>query len=95
MKEKVRVLVIYDVSYDKRRRTYMKLLNSFGYRVQESAYEAHLSYSKYDRLKKCLKKLENDKDTVIIYKLNSLCEIISYGDTSYRERMIYDENVFV
>ena len=37
MKEKVRVLVIYDISDDRRRRMYVKLLNGYGYRVQESA----------------------------------------------------------
>lgn len=65
---------------------------SFGYLL---LYEAQFSYSKYDMLKKCLKKLENDEDTVIVYKLNSLCEITSYGDTSYKNGMIFDENVYV
>ena len=44
MKEKIRIIVIYDIKDDKRRRTYMKLLNSYGYRVQYSAYEAYLTY---------------------------------------------------
>ncbi len=95
MKEKVRVLVIYDISDDRRRRSYMKLLNSFGYRIQESAYEAYLSNQKYDKLLKSLKRMENSQDSVVLYKLNSICDITCFGDTSYQERLIYNEDVFV
>lgn len=95
MKEAIKVLVIYDVKDNKRRRTYMKLLNSFGYRVQYSAYEAQLTYKKYDKLKTILKKLEKDEDSVIIYRLNSSCEIINYGDKSYKENAVLSDNLFV
>lgn len=88
-------IVIYDISDDKRRRQYMKLLNSFGYRIQESAYEAYLSPPKYNKLKKCLKNLENSQDSVILYKLNALCDKISFGNISYQENYMYDENVYI
>ncbi len=95
MKEKIKVLVIYDISDDRRRRKYMKLLNSFGYRVQESAYEAVLSHDKYEKLRVTLKKMENKEDSVVLYRLNSLCDVISYGDDSYKNNAIYVENFFV
>ncbi len=83
MKEKIRVIIIYDIKDDKRRRAYVKILSSYGYRIQYSAFEAYLSHKKYEKLKFVLKKLEVDEDSVIMYKMNSLCETIHYGDTSY------------
>ncbi|NMD37131.1 MAG: CRISPR-associated endonuclease Cas2, partial [Christensenellaceae bacterium] len=44
------VLIIYDISDNKRRYQMVKALLSFGFRVQKSAFEAMLKPAKYKKL---------------------------------------------
>ena len=45
------VLVIYDISSNKQRVKVAKYLNSYGIRVQKSAFEARLGRKKYQQMK--------------------------------------------
>lgn len=47
----------------------MKLLNSYGYRIQYSAFEAVISFSKYNKLIRELKKLACPEDDVAVYRI--------------------------
>jgi CRISPR-associated protein Cas2 len=65
------ILVVYDISDDKRRRLIDKLLSSYGYRVNYSVFEIEINHSKYAKLITSLTKLSDKKsDHIRIYRLN-------------------------
>ena len=49
-RRKYLIVVIYDITDNKRRVAFAKYLQGFGVRVQKSAFECILSSSKYDKL---------------------------------------------
>lgn len=74
------VLVIYDIVDNKRRSKIAKTLKRYAFRVQKSAFEAHLTPSKYDILVSILTNLIDDKeDSVRIYKIRGKAAILSMG----------------
>lgn len=77
--EKIKALVIYDISNDRRRRLYVKILNNYGNRVQYSAYETWLNPKKFDKMVRTLGRITEEDDNVIIYRLNSFSDIIRLG----------------
>lgn len=84
------VLIIYDIIDNKRRNKMVKHLESFGNRVQKSAFEALLPSNKYrDMIKGIMEIIENE-DNVRIYRLNSSNEVLllGTGDTMYEENVI-------
>lgn len=84
------VLIIYDIIDNKRRNKMVKHLESFGNRVQKSAFEALLPSNKYrDMIKGVMEIIENE-DNVRIYRLNSSNEVLllGTGDTMYEENVI-------
>ena len=76
------VLVIYDITNTKRRNKLVKVLESYGYRVQKSAFELYVTRRQYEKLISSLKRIVNldEDDNIKIYKLNSSNEIITIGD---------------
>lgn len=50
MEQKSLILVIYDITDNKRRSKLVKILESYGFRVQKSAFEARLSDKQYRNL---------------------------------------------
>lgn len=88
--QKKLVLIIYDIIDNKRRNKMVKHLESFGNRVQKSAFEALLPLSKYHDMIKGIKKIISNEDNVRIYRLNSSNEVLllGVGDTSYEENVI-------
>jgi len=67
------VLVIYDIIDNRRRRKFYKFLNSYGVRVQKSAFECVLDNRRYNKLLSSIDKYISSEDFVRVYKL--------YGDT--------------
>jgi len=72
-------LVIYDISDDRRRLRLAKLLSAFGYRVQESAFEAVLPKRHLVRLMDKLDKYAEPGDNIRIYKLRGSGAVTFYG----------------
>ena len=67
-------LLAYDMTDDKRRAQIAKLMESFGERVQGSVFEAYLNRPELDKLiKKALKILDEDSDSLRIYYLCQAC----------------------
>lgn len=65
------LLIPYDISDDKRRRTIDKILSHFGKRVNYSVFELELTKSKYRKLITLLEKEADAKhDHIRIYVLN-------------------------
>ena len=80
MERKYVVVIIYDISEDKQRLKMAKFLNSYGHRVQKSAFEACLTEKQYDNFITKLEKRVNKDDNVRIYKLYSVNEVKAYGE---------------
>ena len=85
------VLVIYDISENKRRNRMVKILNSYGFRVQRSAFEATLSPSKYKKLIKDIKHIPSNTDSVRVYKIQGKGSVVQFGEETYIE----DEDVII
>jgi CRISPR-associated endonuclease Cas2 len=76
---KVFVLVIYDVSDNRRRTRFATLLTSFGHRVQESAFEAVLAKRHLARLLDRIARFAHVEDNIRIYKLRGAGSVTFYG----------------
>lgn len=77
------VLIIYDITDDKHRRNLVKILSSFGIRVQKSAFEARLNKRQYNKLLSKLDKYYRDDDNIRIYRLQEYEEVKVYGTEDY------------
>jgi len=65
----------YDIIDNRRRRGVSKIMESYGYRVQKSVFEAFLSRSDLDELKKRIQRVISAKeDQVRIFPLCSSCD---------------------
>lgn len=80
-------LITYDISQDRRRHHLAKVLEGFGYRVQRSVFEAHLSRSQFKALKRAVASIiEPTEDSVRYYSLCTACarrvEVPAVGDVT-------------
>ena len=63
-------VVAYDMSDDKRRRRLVRVLESWGYRVQESVFEAWTTPEERSKMAKQIRKcLDLAEDKLVIYVL--------------------------
>ena len=76
---KYKVLIIYDITEDKPRIKFSKLLSSYGIRVQKSAFEACLNKKQYEKLVFELDRYVGREDSIRVYKLYEDSEVIAYG----------------
>lgn len=83
------VLVIYDITCTKRRTKFVKFLESYGVRVQKSAFEMILNNSQYTELIKKIPVFIDDTDNVRVYKLKIYGEVTTWGsDLTENEEII-------
>lgn len=84
------VLIIYDIIDNKTRSKMVKLLESYGNRVQKSAFEALLTSAQYNEVIRKICNIINEEDNVRMYRLNSSNEVVLIGtcDTIYEEDVI-------
>lgn len=84
------LLVIYDIVDNRRRGKMVKLFESYGNRVQKSAFEALLTLRQYNDLIPQIVHIMDEEDNVRLYRLNSSNEIVLLGksDTIYEEEVI-------
>lgn len=90
-KDKKLVLVIYDIVDNKRRAQMVKLLNSYGTRVQKSAFETLITIRQYTKMIEGIEKIICNEDNVRLYRLNSSNEVLLLGE-SYT---VYEEEVII
>ncbi|BCQ10561.1 CRISPR-associated endoribonuclease Cas2 [Mycobacterium heckeshornense] len=74
------VLVIYDIADNKRRTFLAKTLSGFGYRVQESAFEAVLTKAQLTRLMTRVERFSKEGDNIRIYKIRGDAAVTFYGE---------------
>ena len=83
LKRKYLVVIIYDISDNKRRRNVVKCLKGYGIRVQESAFECVLDNIKFTKLsKEIVKYVDVKEDLLRIYKLTKRNEILNFGNSN-------------
>ena len=85
------LLVIYDLSDDKRRRELVKSLESYGKRVQESAFEMELANYERKRMIKEIKSIiDYEADNVRIYNIpkDAIPEIVGIDSSPISETNI-------
>lgn len=74
------ILVIYDIIDNKRRLKMVKCLESYGVRVQKSAFEAFLSKKKYEKLVlEAQSLIDHETDSLRIYLLANHTMVRSWG----------------
>lgn len=83
------VLVIYDIINDKRRRKMVKCLESFGVRVQKSAFECLVDETLYKKMLNRLDKIISKEDLLRVYRLSSRCNIECWGSVQLFENSDY------
>lgn len=79
----MKIILSYDISNDKLRTKLMKYITKHGHRLQYSVYEVRNSERILDQVLYVIEKYYapsfTQSDSVIIWKLNPMCEIIKYG----------------
>ena len=91
-KKKLYILVIYDITDNKRRVQFAKKMNGYGFSVQKSAFEAMITENLYRKLLTDIPQLINRKDdTVRVYKIRGSGEVRLFGNSN----TIEDEEVII
>lgn len=80
------VLIIYDIVDNKRRYKMVKCLESYGVRVQKSAFEALLNVKQYNKLIRVSSGLiDVHEDSLRIYILDDVIDVYTWGIGERRE----------
>jgi len=79
------VLVIYDIIDDKRRNNFVKLLESYGERVQKSAFELIIDKKQYKNLINKIPSLISNEDNIRVYEINLYDKIKYWGSSVTKE----------
>ncbi|MBQ9886807.1 MAG: CRISPR-associated endonuclease Cas2 [Lachnospiraceae bacterium] len=78
-KDKVYVLIIYDIVDNRRRVKLAKFLQGYGFRIQKSAFEAIITRKKYQKLISEISKYVSNEDSVKVYKIIGKGQVTSFG----------------
>lgn len=73
------VLVIYDITDNKRRYKFVKIMEKYGVRVQKSAFEGILDNTRYLDMISVIPKYIDDTDNVRVYRLPIKGEVKAWG----------------
>ena len=74
------ILAIYDVADDKRRNKLVKVMEYYGLRVQESAFEAMLTINQCNRMiDRALDCLDLEVDSFRVYVIRNEKDVKTYG----------------
>lgn len=82
----VYVLIIYDIVNNSKRTKFAKFLLGYGFRVQKSAFEARLTYKKYDKLVAEIPGFITSEDSVRLYKIIGEGQVLSWGEEFKEEQ---------
>lgn len=78
-------VVVYDIADNRRRYRAVKLLESYGSRIQESAFECNVSDAVMEKLKnKLVRVLDKSEDKLRVYRLTSRNTVFTFGDMPVR-----------
>lgn len=77
--DKVFVLIIYDITDNKKRLKLSKLLLGYGFRIQKSAFEAVITKKKYKELLSRLPSFAGTDDSIRVYKIIGKGQVTAFG----------------
>lgn len=81
--KKLFVLIIYDIVDNRRRNKFSKKMQSYGFRVQKSAFEALVSDTLFHKLQKEIPKYIDPKtDSVRMYRMTGYGEVNLFGQNT-------------
>ncbi len=92
------VVVLFDISDQKKYRILIKILNEYCVRVQKSVFEGHLKMSQIRQLMSSIERLMSSEryfdadDNVRIYRISGNCTATVYGNCT---SSIVEENIFI
>ncbi len=78
-KDKIFILVIYDIVDNKKRNKLAKHLQGYGNRVQKSAFEAIVSRKKYEQLLREVPAFISREDSIRIYRISGKGQVTAWG----------------
>lgn len=78
-KDKIFILVIYDIVDNKKRNKLAKYLQGYGNRVQKSAFEATISKKKYEQLLREVPAFISREDSIRIYRISGRGQVTAWG----------------
>lgn len=78
-REKLFVLIIYDIVDNRKRVKLAKYLQGYGQRVQKSAFEAHLTRKVYDKMISGISSYCGEEDSIRIYRMIGKGMVSSWG----------------
>lgn len=84
-KDRLYVLVIYDIIDDKRRLKLAKLLQGYGFRIQKSAFEAIIDRKSYKKLLESLPAYVDEEDSIRVYKIVGRNQVKAFGKVLEQE----------
>lgn len=92
------VLILFDISDQKKYRLMIKELKRYSTRIQKSVFEGQLRKMQFRDLCNTIKKIMTSErfydadDSVRIYKIAGSCEAVAYGPY---KTTILEENIFI
>lgn len=78
-RDKVFVLVIYDIVDNTKRIRFAKHLQGYGNRVQKSAFEAVIPKKKYEKLLREIPAYVAKEDSVRVYRISGRGQVSAWG----------------
>lgn len=84
-------LIIYDIENNKRRAKFAKLMESYGVRVQLSAFEIRVSGAKLTKLINSIPRYISKDDSVKLYQIRGDAMVKSWG----KNTTIGDGDVYI
>ena len=79
------VVIIYDISDNRRRANFGKKLKAFGQRIQRSSFECHLNEAKYNKLLRLINDFYQPDDQIRVYRLAGNTKVEVWGDEGSTE----------
>ena len=87
MEKKFIVLMIYDIVDTKVRNKMVKCLETYGVRVQKSAFEALLTRKQYEKmLKESSSLIDEEIDSLRVYVLDDIIDVYTWGIGERKEQ---------
>ncbi len=78
----MKVVVVYDITEDKKRNLFAKELLMFGIRTQKSVFECDVTQKELEKIKEIAYKYTKKKDKVGVYEF---LDVERFGDVEYIE----------
>lgn len=73
------VLIAYDIISTRKRNKLVKFLQSYGFRIQKSVFEAMISDKLYNKLILEIGAYADEEDSIRVYKILGKSQVMNFG----------------